>query len=177
MKFIIGSTPAFPVGTTVKAYSSSNWSQSQLPREGKPVGAATAEAVVAADGSLAFSGLAASTKYQAVAEVGGVWKYLRFQTDAGAGTGASVATTPAESVTAKNASTAVVAANSDRRLLIITNDGGNTVYLCLGKPAVAGKGPRLNKEGGFLVITGDEYDGEVTCITKEGESNVSFSES
>lgn len=62
----------------------------------------------------------------------------------------------------------------DRVELIITNDGANTVYLKYGPGAEAQKGPRLNKEGGGIVIT--EYTGIVSVRTKEGESLVTFVE-
>lgn len=80
MDFTINNQQNFPVGTTVKAYLRSNWQKSQLPAEGAPKGSPTAEAVVAANGDAVLKGLAENTNYYAVAEVGGVYRYVRFTT-------------------------------------------------------------------------------------------------
>lgn len=79
MEFTINDPQIFPPGTTVKAYPASNWPQAKLPPAGKPLGAATAEAVADASG-IDFTGLTEETRYYAAAEVGGVWRYVNFQT-------------------------------------------------------------------------------------------------
>jgi len=66
-------------GTTIGAYPRSNWSQAALPPSGAPVGAATTTAVVGADGSLVFTGLADATQYFA-AKSDGVGGYVGFST-------------------------------------------------------------------------------------------------
>lgn len=66
----------FPNGTTVKAYPTSNWPAPELP-SGAPVGSSSAEAEMSG-GALTFSGLIQGTHYWAVAEVGGVYRYVEF---------------------------------------------------------------------------------------------------
>jgi hypothetical protein len=81
VKFILNNQQVFPVGTTVKAYLRTNWPLPlSQPPEGAPLGAVTAEAVVDASGNLALEGLASETRYEAVAEVGGKWRYVAFRT-------------------------------------------------------------------------------------------------
>lgn len=83
--------------------------------------------------------------------------------------------TAAGAVTAEGTSKTLVEANPNRVELILTNDGENAVYLSFGTGAAeAHKGPRLNKEGGSLIITG--YSGKITCITATGTAVVSFAE-
>jgi len=74
-----GAQGGFPAGTTVKAYPASNWNPSHRPPSGAPVGASTAEAVVAADGSYVLTGLAAATPYYVTAEVGGEYRYVQIR--------------------------------------------------------------------------------------------------
>src|SRR4051794_30539153 len=80
MKFTLNNQQLFPVGVTVKAYPVSNWPQAKLPPAGNPLGAAVAEAVVGAGGDIELTGLEEETRYYAGAEVGGVWRYVNFQT-------------------------------------------------------------------------------------------------
>ena len=77
-------------------------------------------------------------------------------------------------ITATTVSAQVRAANRSRVVLKMTNDGANTVYVAYGPTAVKNEGDRLNAEGGTVTI--DEYTGEVTLVTAEGESNVCFTE-
>jgi hypothetical protein len=70
----------FPVGTTVAAYKRSNWGQSDLPPAGAPQGASDASAVVAANGSVALTGLTDAVDYFAYALVGGEHRYVSFST-------------------------------------------------------------------------------------------------
>jgi hypothetical protein len=71
----------WPAGTTVGAYPQANqpvgWD-----RASAPTGSTTATAVVAAGGSLAFTGLADDTAYVAAAQVSSVWKVRSFRSDA-----------------------------------------------------------------------------------------------
>jgi hypothetical protein len=66
----------FPNTTVVKAYPRSNWPTPELP-SGAPVGSSSAEATMT-NNTLTFTGLVQGTKYWAVAEVGGVYRYVRF---------------------------------------------------------------------------------------------------
>jgi hypothetical protein len=68
MSLVIRRSDRFPVGTTVKAFAGAT----NRHHEGKPSGTATAEATVAADGSLTFATLAAGGLYTLNAEVAGV---------------------------------------------------------------------------------------------------------
>jgi hypothetical protein len=77
-------------------------------------------------------------------------------------------------VTAKTESKTLVAANENRVALYVTNVGANGVFLALGGTAVAEEGIYLAKEGGSFTI--DNYSGQVTVITKSGESVVSYAE-
>jgi len=90
MEFTLNNQQVFPVGTTVKAYLASNWSQANLPPSGAPKGAVAAEAVVAADGDVDLTGLGESIDYWAAAEVGGSWRYIHFRTAVPAPTAESV---------------------------------------------------------------------------------------
>lgn len=89
-------------------------------------------------------------------------------------TRSTVAKTPKSKVTAKTESKTLAPANRQRVGLYVTNNGAKKVWLAFGEPAVAEEGPMLREEGGATVI--DNYAGIVTCITKEGESLVTFAE-
>lgn len=78
MNFVLNNQQTFPIGTTVKAYPTANWSKSQLPPVGAPVGAAAAEAVVDATGAATLVGLVEGTHYFATAQVGGAYRYVHF---------------------------------------------------------------------------------------------------
>lgn len=78
MRQVLNYQQTFPTGTTVKAYLASHWPFAQLPPEGAPKGASSAEAVVAANGDIAFDGLTEAETYYAAGEVGGAWRYVRF---------------------------------------------------------------------------------------------------
>lgn len=84
------------------------------------------------------------------------------------------AKTPKSKVTAKTESQTLVADNEARVALYVTNNGTKNVWLALGATAVAEEGPLLVKETGAVVI--DNYSGIITCITKEGESLLTFAE-
>lgn len=71
----------FPVGTSVSAYKRSDFPGVLPVPLGAPTGlVAVSSANVAANGSLAFSGLGDGTKYLAYAQVGGRDFYVRFRT-------------------------------------------------------------------------------------------------
>ena len=77
---ILKATDVFPVATNVSAYPRSNWTTSQLPITGAPVGSSAAgPTAVAADGSLTLTGLRTKTDYVAYAQVGGVHRYVGFR--------------------------------------------------------------------------------------------------
>ncbi|MFL5901252.1 MAG: hypothetical protein ACJ75S_08655 [Solirubrobacterales bacterium] len=74
----------------------------------------------------------------------------------------------------QEAATQVRPANPRRNTLTLTNDSENTIYVFKGAGAAVGKGLRLNKEGGAIVIS--DYNGEVTAAAKGGKSNLLWSE-
>jgi hypothetical protein len=80
MKFTLNNQQIFPAGTTVKAFLKTNWAATIYEPAGAPLGAATAEAVVDASGNATFEALASETNYWAAAEIGGVWRYVKFRT-------------------------------------------------------------------------------------------------
>lgn len=84
------------------------------------------------------------------------------------------AKTPKGGVTAGTESKTLVAANPSRVSVVITNVGEKDVFLCYGEGAAADEGPRLVAKTGSLVE--QNYTGLITCITKEGESLVTFAE-
>jgi hypothetical protein len=106
MEFTLSNQQLFPIGTTVKAYPQSNWRRSQIPPEGAPKGASTAEGVVGAGGSVTLSGLTAGTYYYAAAEVGGQWRYVLFVPIAPTGSG-SAEEVAAEKARAEGAEAAI----------------------------------------------------------------------
>ena len=82
--FTLKRVDLFPSGTSVGAYKQSNW-PTNIPASGAPQG--TADATAVSDGvSIQFNGLQSETDYYAVAQVGGVYKYVAFRTSGAAGT-------------------------------------------------------------------------------------------
>lgn len=67
----------FPSGTTIKCYAAPL--PEGAPLKGVPAGVAAAEAVVAANGSLTFTGLTEGSRYVAYSSVGSVDRYVFFQ--------------------------------------------------------------------------------------------------
>jgi hypothetical protein len=55
-------------------------------------------------------------------------------------------------VNVTTSSAQVLAANSSRTLLILTNDSDTTMYIKFGSAAVAAQGIRLNASGGSLIL-------------------------
>jgi hypothetical protein len=68
----------------------------------------------------------------------------------------------------KEEATTIAAANPARVSLTLSNDSENPIYVYKGAGAAIGKGIRLNKEGGAVVI--DDYLGIVTAAAKTGAS-------
>jgi hypothetical protein len=75
---------------------------------------------------------------------------------------------------AKTESKTLLKLNGNRSQAVICNNGTKDVWLAYGPTAAAEEGIYLKKEGGSYVLEG--YSGEVTAITKEGESLVTFVE-
>lgn len=81
MDLTLRNPAVFPVGATVEAYPRSNWPAHVRHPEGAPLGAATDSAVVAADGTIDFTGLDPDTEYLAVYDAGGgEHRYVSFLT-------------------------------------------------------------------------------------------------
>lgn len=166
--FTLTDVAKFPNGTTVKAYPTTNWPTPILP-SGAPIGSAMAEGSMSS-GTVTFTGLTLGSRYWAVAEVGGVYRYSKFTANA-----SEAAKTPGTVVEVKKEeATTVAAANTSRVSLILTNDSENTIYVYKGASAAVGKGIRLNKEGGAVII--DDYTGIVTAAAKTATSNLGVSE-
>lgn len=70
----------------------------------------------------------------------------------------------------KEESTEVAASNRSRVSLTLTNDSENVIYVFKGEGVVIGKGIRLNKEGGSIIIA--DYTGIVTAAAKTAKSNL-----
>lgn len=77
-------------------------------------------------------------------------------------------------LTAKATTQTLVEAHADRVALYVCNPSAKEVWLALGATAVAKEGIWLKKESGSVVIEG--YTGVVSCITTEGEGEISYSE-
>ena len=71
-------------------------------------------------------------------------------------------------------STTIIAANSDRRFVVIVNDSDEDVYLNLSGTAVINEGIRINANGGSYVE--DIYTGIITGICATGGKNVTVVE-
>jgi hypothetical protein len=74
--FTLTRPDVFPEGTEVGVYAASNWPPTGPP-SGAPIGSA-ADTQEVEDGSVTFSGLTQGAVYYAVAEVGGVYRYVGF---------------------------------------------------------------------------------------------------
>lgn len=75
----------FPPGTSVGAYKRTGWASVTVPTRGTaPTGSADTTATVAADGTLAFTGLTANTDYVAGAQISGTWTFLNFRAESDA---------------------------------------------------------------------------------------------
>lgn len=75
------------------------------------------------------------------------------------------------------ASTAVLAANANRRFATFVNDSANTIWLCMAAAAVINTGIRLNANGGSYEINQTNlYTGQVTAIAAGAGSNLCVTE-
>ena len=87
---------------------------------------------------------------------------------------AEEAKTPKSKITAKTESQVLAEFNEPRVALYVTNNGAKNVWLAFGGTATVEEGPLLVEKTGAIVI--DNYSGPVSCITKEGESLLTFAE-
>ncbi|GAI07926.1 unnamed protein product [marine sediment metagenome] len=67
--------------------------------------------------------------------------------------------------------------NPARVYALFVNDGAELVYLGLGIPAIANRGPRLNANGGSYEINfTNPWHGSVSAIAKAGTPNLTIQE-
>jgi len=94
------------------------------------------------------------------------------------GTGFPIATTATnESVTVGLVSTAVIALNTDRKILIIVNASDEAIYLSLSATAVQGKGIFLSPGGGALTLDlQGMYTGVLSAICVSGGKELTVME-
>jgi len=69
-------------------------------------------------------------------------------------------------------STQVLAANSNRKLLILVNDSDEAIYVSLGATATLNNGIRLNASGGALALDNPIYKGVVNAISANGSKTL-----
>lgn len=69
-------------------------------------------------------------------------------------------------------STQVLAANSNRKLLILVNDSDENIYVSLGGTATLNNGIRLNANGGSFVLDNPIYKGVVNAISSSGSKTL-----
>ena len=90
------------------------------------------------------------------------------------------AITPAHSaVSVGSSTTAIIAANSARRYLLLVNDSDEVIYVKLGAAAVANQGIRINASGGTLELSplnGNLYRGAVNGICASGSKTMLVTE-
>lgn len=70
-----------------------------------------------------------------------------------------------------SSSTAVVAANADRKWLLLVNDSDETIYIKFGAAAVANEGIRIGSAGGSLELrpsASNLYTGAINGICASG---------
>ncbi len=106
--------------------------------------------LVNADGSVEF--LAGDGSGRAMVSLAGVAGY---------------ATPTPVAVNVTNASGAIVAANANRKYLLLINDSDTVIYLGFGAAAVLNSGIRLNANGGFYEMSGAQgnlYVGAINGI-------------
>lgn len=81
------------------------------------------------------------------------------------------------SVTVGNVSTAVLAANRNRKSATFVNDSDEAIYLQLGAAAVLNEGIRLNASGGSYEINHTNlFTGAVNSICTSGGKNLTVTE-
>ena len=69
-------------------------------------------------------------------------------------------------------STQVLAANSNRKLLILVNDSDEPIYVSLGGTATLNNGIRLNASGGALALDNPIFKGIVNAISANGSKTL-----
>jgi hypothetical protein len=69
-------------------------------------------------------------------------------------------------------STQVLAANSNRKLLILVNDSDEPIYVSLGATATLNNGIRLNASGGALALDNPIFKGVVNAISANGSKTL-----
>jgi hypothetical protein len=76
------------------------------------------------------------------------------------------------------ASTAILAANPDRRYLLLVNDSNANIYVSLGAAAVLYTGIRLNAGGGWYEMLDGQnlYTGAVNAIAAAAAKNLTYLE-
>jgi hypothetical protein len=81
--------------------------------------------------------------------------------------------TTVASSTCETTSSDMLATSSGRLYAAFVNDSSTTTYLGFTNPAVAGKGVRLNANGGSYEINLDNlFTGAVSCISLAAGSNI-----
>ena len=84
------------------------------------------------------------------------------------GGGFAAASNPGGAVTVGSTSTAVLAANADRRYAELFNDSDQTIYLSLGGDAALHSGPAIPAGSSYVIAAGNLYQGAVTAICADG---------
>lgn len=178
--FTLRTGSVFPDGTSVAVYAATDWGPQQLPPVGAPPGSQVTSgsvAVVAGPApysAVTFSGLTDGVQYYAAANVGG-WRYVGFTPTPVVLPASGVAKNAGAAVSVLTSSTALVAANPNRREVTVCNDHATqVVYLSLGGTAVANQGIRLNAAGGSY--TTNAYTGAIAAISVGGTSPVTVTE-
>lgn len=78
-----------------------------------------------------------------------------------------------DGVTIGTTSTLIAAASSSRKILRITNDSNEDIYIAEGTQAQLNKGTRLNRSGGIYQTDGDyPFKGAIYGICLSGGKNV-----
>jgi hypothetical protein len=75
-------------------------------------------------------------------------------------------------VSVGTSSTQVLAANSNRKLLILVNDSDEPIYVSLGATASLNNGIRLNASGGALALDNPIFKGVVNAISANGSKTL-----
>jgi hypothetical protein len=75
-------------------------------------------------------------------------------------------------VSVGTSSTQVLAANSNRKLLILVNDSDEAIYVSLGATATLNNGIRLNANGGALALDNPIFKGVVNAVSQNGSKTL-----
>jgi hypothetical protein len=90
--------------------------------------------------------------------------------------GTTAGSTFETAVSVQTTDTPLVGARAGRKLLIITNDSANIVYVTTQGTATVNAGIRLNANGGVLVLDRYVPQGALRAIALTGASNVTIVE-